>query len=197
MHLYAVNYLLLKRIKNLYQTDLDNLGKGSSLKAKFVPNFQIKPVYFNPFPKQNKSAAAILSKIKAKLGKTSINQSSVIDRVKIHFCNRRNCLFWVFSPFDPMFLKVACSRCLNASTIWKGFKFLVYIYTYKENKPCMPPDGHVLNKRASCIKAIIVSNYFQIEPVLLTLSLIRQYCSRRLWTYFIKTWKISLIEWIT
>ena len=32
---------------------------------------------------------------------------------------------------------------------------------------------------------------------LLTLSLIQQFCSRRLWTYFVKKWKISIIEWIT
>ena len=31
----------------------------------------------------------------------------------------------------------------------------------------------------------------------LTLSLIRQFCSRRLWTYFVKRWKISIMEWIT
>ena len=30
----------------------------------------------------------------------------------------------------------------------------------------------------------------------LTLSLIRQFCSRRLWIYFVKKWKISIIEWI-
>ena len=30
---------------------------------------------------------------------------------------------------------------------------------------------------------------------LLTLSFIRQLCSRRLWTYFVKTWKISIVEW--
>ena len=30
----------------------------------------------------------------------------------------------------------------------------------------------------------------------LTPSLIRQFCSRRLWTYFVKKWKISIIEWI-
>ena len=28
----------------------------------------------------------------------------------------------------------------------------------------------------------------------LTLSLIRQFCSRQLWTYFVKTWKISKVE---
>ena len=31
----------------------------------------------------------------------------------------------------------------------------------------------------------------------LTLSLIRQFCSRQLWTYFVKKYKISSIEWIT
>ena len=31
----------------------------------------------------------------------------------------------------------------------------------------------------------------------LTLSLIRQFCSRRLWKYFDNKWKISIIEWIT
>ena len=34
-------------------------------------------------------------------------------------------------------------------------------------------------------------------PRCLTLSLIQQFCSRRLWTYFVKKWKISIIEWIT
>ena len=32
---------------------------------------------------------------------------------------------------------------------------------------------------------------------MLTFSLIRQFCSRRLWTYFVKTYKISITEWIT
>ena len=33
--------------------------------------------------------------------------------------------------------------------------------------------------------------------VCLTLSLKRQFCSRRLWTYFVKKWKTSIIEWIS
>ena len=32
---------------------------------------------------------------------------------------------------------------------------------------------------------------------LLTQYLIWQFCSRRLWTYFVNNWKISIIEWIT
>ena len=32
---------------------------------------------------------------------------------------------------------------------------------------------------------------------MLTLSLIQQFCSRRLRTYFVKKWKISIIKWIT
>ena len=35
------------------------------------------------------------------------------------------------------------------------------------------------------------------SPTRLTLSLIQQFCSRRLLTYFVKNWKISLIEYIT
>ena len=37
-------------------------------------------------------------------------------------------------------------------------------------------------RNISCLKTLLNS---------LTLSLIRQFCSRRLWTYFVKTWKIS------
>ena len=33
--------------------------------------------------------------------------------------------------------------------------------------------------------------------VFLTLSLIRQFCSRWLWTCFVNKWKISIIEWLT
>ena len=33
--------------------------------------------------------------------------------------------------------------------------------------------------------------------VFLNLFPLRQFCSRRLWTYFVKKWKISIIEWIT
>ena len=36
-----------------------------------------------------------------------------------------------------------------------------------------------------------------MTALILTLSLIRQFCSSPLWTYSVKKWKISIIEWIT
>ena len=53
------------------------------------------------------------------------------------------------------------------------------------------------------VKTLIIQNIMvTIESVRysgfhLTLSLIRQFCNRRLWTYFVKKKKILLIEWIT
>ena len=39
--------------------------------------------------------------------------------------------------------------------------------------------------------------YIYFYSFVLTLFLIRQFCSRRLWTYFFKKWKFSIIKWIT
>ena len=36
-----------------------------------------------------------------------------------------------------------------------------------------------------------------LDTMFLTLSLIQQFCSRQLWTYFVKKWKISIIKWKT
>ena len=49
---------------------------------------------------------------------------------------------------------------------------------------------------ARFVQFLLLSLCFQ-KAVCLTLStLIRQFCSRRLWTYFVQKWKISIIEWI-
>ena len=56
-------------------------------------------------------------------------------------------------------------------------------------------EVHVLSSYQSDNQRI--SHFATMYSTLLTLSLIQQFCSRRLWTYFVKTWKISIIEWIT
>ena len=97
-------------------------------------------------------------------------------------------------------LSILCFPCLQvdfrSQISFICFVFFTWLLKY------IPVLGYVfsITQKGFVLLTALVLNIFgytSSDPIELTLSHIRQLCSRPIWTYFVKKWKISIIECIT
>ena len=145
----------------------------------------------NPFP-YNKPAADNFKMILTNIRKISSIQSMIIE-------NSWN-LFWQMEKLRSMinfsfchndFKSCLLQRCRKASVCGKGLSIT------HEN---LNHEGITGPPWFSCAWSNMTEKLLKQclrHKCAITLSFIRQSCSRQLWTYFVKKWKISIIEWIS